>query len=416
MAQQYDRRVVVTGMGAITPLGNSVGEFWQGCVEGRSGIGFITVDDPKNYNVKIDGEVRGFRPELFMPEDEALTQARFSQFGVAATAMALDDAGIDLDSERRDRIGVLVGNGNGGYPEIQAAGRAIYAGRAGHLLRETLLQAMPHMATANITRAFELKGYANTYSTACAASTQAIGGALDAIRNGRADVMLAGGTEAALCEVPFAGFVAMRALSTRTDDPTKASRPFDAQRDGFVSCEGAAMLVLEDYYHARARGARIVAEVAGYGASADAYHVVLPSPDGEGAQSAMRLALADAGVAPQEVEYINAHGTSTVINDAIETAAIKAVFGKGAYGIPVSSTKSQIGHALGAAGAIESVACLKAIETGILPPTINQEYPDPACDLDYVPNRSRAGNPRVVLKNSFGFGGQNACLVFRKLG
>jgi 3-oxoacyl-[acyl-carrier-protein] synthase II len=416
MAERHHRRVVVTGMGAITPLGNSVEEFWQGCVEGRSGIGFITVGDPSDYNVKIDGEVRNFRPELFMSEDEAATQARFSQFGVAATAMALADAGIDLDAERPERVGVLVGNGNGGYPEVEAAGRAIHAGRGNSLRREALLQAMPLMATANIARAFGLKGFANTISTACAASTQAIGAAMDAIRTGRADIMLAGGTEAGLCELPFAGFVAMRALSTRADDPTKASRPFDAKRDGFVSCEGAAMLVLEDLDHARARGARIIAEVAGYGASADAYHVVLPSPDGEGAQAAMRSALADAAVVADEVDYINAHGTSTVINDAIETAAIKAVFGKRAYQTPVSSTKSQIGHALGAAGAIESVACLKAIETGVLPPTINQEYPDPTCDLDYVANRSRPGaNPRVVLNNSFGFGGQNACLVFRAL-
>jgi 3-oxoacyl-[acyl-carrier-protein] synthase II len=416
MPRSTDTRVVITGMGAITPLGNSVEEFWSGCVDGRSGISWITVDDPKDYPVKIDGEVRGFRAEDFMSEVEAHSQARFSQFGIAAARMAIDDARLDLARERPERVGISIGNGNGGYPELEAAARAIHSGRGSRLGPESILQTFPHMAAANIARVFGLKGYANTISTACAASTQALGAAMDAIRAGRADVMLAGGTEAGLCELPFAGFVAMRALSTRTDDPARASRPFDAGRDGFVSSEGAAMLVLESLEHARARSARVLAELAGYGTSADAYHVVLPSPDGEGAQAAMRLALADAGVKTEDVDYINAHGTSTPINDAIETAAIKAVFHEDAYKIPVSSTKSQVGHALGAAGAIESVACVRAIQTGILPPTINLENPDPACDLDYVPNKARlVGDVRVVLKNSFGFGGQNACLVFKRL-
>jgi 3-oxoacyl-[acyl-carrier-protein] synthase II len=417
MARVERRRVVVTGMGALTPLGNSVEEFWQGCVEGRSGISWITVQDPKDYPVKIDGEVRGFEPLRYLSEDEAYRQARFSQLGVAAASMAIDDAGLDLEAERAERIGVVIGTGNGGYPEVEAAGRALIAGRGASIKPESLLQAMPHMATVNITRSFGLKGYAGTISTACAASTQALGSAMDAIRLGRADVILAGGSEGGLCEVALAGFVAMRALSTRSDDPTKASRPFDAGRDGFVSSEGAAVFVLEDLEHALARGARILAEVAGYGASSDAYHVVAPSPTGEGARAAMRLALEDAAVSPEEVDYVNAHGTSTALNDIIETAAIKAVFHEEAYRIPVSSTKSQIGHALGAAGAIESVACIKAIQTSILPPTINHETPDPACDLDYVPNQSRpVGEVRVVLKNSFGFGGQNACLVFRRFG
>jgi 3-oxoacyl-[acyl-carrier-protein] synthase II len=402
-------------MGAITPLGNSVEEFWRGCVEGRSGIGWISIDDPKNYPVKIDGEVKGFRPTDYMDADEAASQARFSQFGVATAKAALDDARLDPAAEDPARIGVIVGTGNGGYPEIESLARGVIAGRI-TTHADVIAQAMPHMAAANIARAFGIKGYASTVCTACAASTQALGCALDLIRGGRADVVIAGGTEAGLCEVALAGFVALRALSTRADDPTRASRPFDADRDGFVSSEGAAMLVLEEFEHARARGARIFAELAGYGATSDAFHVVAPRQDGECAQGAMSLALADAGVMPSEIDYINAHGTSTKFNDVIETAAIKAVFREDAYRVPVSSTKSQIGHALGAAGAIESVACIKAIETGILPPTINQEHRDPDCDLDYVPNESRpAGDVRVVLKNSFGFGGQNACLVYRRV-
>ncbi|HXH21679.1 MAG TPA: beta-ketoacyl-ACP synthase II [Dehalococcoidia bacterium] len=416
MSARETRRVVITGMGAITPLGNSVDEFWRGCTEGRSGIGWITVGDPKDYPVKIDGEVKGFCPTDFMDGSEAASQSRFSQFAVAAASMAIEDARLDVAAERPERIGVIVGTGAGGYAEVEAATRAVIAGHAGSISQDAVAQAMPHMATANIARAFGLKGYANTVCTACAAGTQAIGSALDIIRSGRADIVLAGGTEAGLCEIALAGFVAMRALSTRADDPTRASRPFDARRDGFVSSEGAAMFVLEELEHALARGARIFAELAGYGATSDAFHIVAPRPDGSSAQAAMSLALADAGVAPAEVDYINAHGTSTVFNDVVETAAIKAVFGEDAYRIPVSSTKSQVGHALGAAGAIESVACVKAIQTGILPPTINHEEPDPQCDLDYVPNESRlVGDVRVVLKNSFGFGGQNACLVFRKL-
>lgn len=416
MARGGSRRVVITGIGAITPLGNSVEEFWRGCVEGRSGIGWITVGDPKDYPVKIDGEVRAFEPDQFLPEEEVRAQARFSQLGVAAALMAVRDAQLNVGNCPSERIGVTMGNGYGGYPEVERAGRALRVRTASGRRPDSLIQAMPHMATANIARALQLKGYSNTISTACTSGTQALGSALDAIRSGRADVMLSGGTEAGLCEVALAGFVAMRALSTRADDPAKASRPFDAQRDGFVASEGAAVLVLESLENALSRGARILAELAGYGVCSDAFHVVLPSSAGEGAQTAMHLALEDAAVAPEQVDYINAHGTSTVINDLVETAAIKAVFREYAFRVPVSSTKSQVGHSLGAAGAIESVACVKAIQTGILPPTLNLDFPDPACDLDYVPNKSRpVGNIRVVLKNSFGFGGQNACLVFKRL-
>jgi 3-oxoacyl-[acyl-carrier-protein] synthase II len=402
-------------MGALTPLGNSVHNFWQGCVEGRSGIDWISIGDPYAYPVKINGEVRDFDPARYMERRDARRMARFSQFAVAVARMAIDDADLRLADEDLTRVGIVVGNGIGGYPETDAAVRTLVAKGGRRLDPFYMVKILPNMAAASVAIQFQLKGYNNTVTTACAAGTQALGQAADVIRVGRADVVLAGGTEAPLCELGLAAFTAMRALSTRADDPKKASRPFDAERDGFVASEGAAMFVLESLEHAQARGAPILAELAGYGATSDAFHVVLPCTDGEGALQAMRLALTDAGVSPLEVDYINAHGTSTKTNDAVETAAIKALFGEQAYQVPVSSTKSMVGHALGAAGAIESVACVKAITTGVLPPTINYEHFDPECDLDYVPNHARAvDNLRVVLKNSFGFGGQNACLVFKQ--
>jgi beta-ketoacyl-acyl-carrier-protein synthase II len=413
----HSRRVVITGMGALTPLGNDVETFWQGCVEGRSGLDWITLMDPSNYAVKVDGEVKNFDPEEFMDRKEARRMARFSQFSVAAAQMAMQDSGLELDREDRDRIGVLLGNGNGGFPENDEAMRTIIEKGGNRLDPFYMSKTLPNIAAAQVAMQLQLKGYNNTVATACAAGTQAIGDAMDVIRLGRADVMLAGGGEAGICELGLAGFAIMRALSTRADDPKKASRPFDAARDGFVCAEGAGVLVLESLEHAERRGARILAELAGYGACSDAFHVVAPCADGEGAARAMQLAMADAGIGPADIDYINAHGTSTPANDAAETIAIKAAFGEHAYAIPVSSTKSMIGHALGASGAIESIACIKAIETGIVPPTINYENPDPVCDLDYVPNQSRKlDSVRYVLKNSFGFGGQNACLVFKRFG
>ncbi|HEY7466455.1 MAG TPA: beta-ketoacyl-[acyl-carrier-protein] synthase family protein, partial [Dehalococcoidia bacterium] len=311
--------------------------------------------------------------------------------------------------------GVLLGSGIGGYPETDETVRTIVSRGGDRIDPFYMAKHLPNMAAAQIAMQFQLKGYNNTVSTACAAGTQAMGDAVEVIRSGRADVMVAGGGEAGICELGLAAFAIMRALSTRTDDPLKASRPFDAGRDGFVCAEGAALFVLESLEHAERRGARILAELAGYGATSDAYHVVAPCVDGEGAQRAMREAIEDAGLTPDDIDYVNAHGTSTPANDAAETVAIKGVFGERAYSIPISSTKSMIGHTLGASGAIESVACLKAIETGIVPPTINYENVDPDCDLDYVPNKSRKlENVRAVLKNSFGFGGQNACLVFKR--
>jgi 3-oxoacyl-[acyl-carrier-protein] synthase II len=410
----HGRRVVITGMGALTPIGNSVDEFWQGCLEGRSGVDWITLCDASSYTVKVDGEVKNFDPQDFMDRKEARRMARFSQFSVAAAAMAIQDSGLKLDQEDTTRIGVLLGNGNGGYPETDDAMRTILEKGGNRLDPFYMSKTLPNIAAAQVAMQFGLRGYNNTVSTACAAGTQALGDALDVIRFGRADVMVAGGGEAGICELGLAAFAIMRALSTRVDEPLKASRPFDAGRDGFVCAEGAGVLILETLEHAQRRGARIIAELAGYGASSDAFHVVAPCVDGEGAQRAIRLALDDAGLQPEEIDYINAHGTSTQANDAAETAAIKGVFGEHAYRIPISSTKSMIGHALGASGAIESVASIRAIETGIVPPTINYETPDPYCDLDYVPNQARdVGSVRAVLKNSFGFGGQNACLVFK---
>ena len=417
MASNYDksRRVVITGMGALTPLGNSVDEFWQGCVEGRSGIDWIRLFDNSAYPVKVDGEVRNFDATEYLDRKEARRMARFSQLSVVAAKMAIEDSGLKLQEEDTTRIGVFLGNGNGGYPETDDAMRTIIHKGGNRLDPFYMSKTLPNIAAAQIAMQFGLRGYNNTSTTACAASTQAMGDALDIIRMGRADVMVAGGGEAGICELGLAAFHIMRALSTREDEPMKASRPFDANRDGFVCAEGSALFVFETLEHAQARGARIIAEIAGYGATSDAYHVVAPCVDGEGAQRAIRMAIEDAGLTTDDIDYINAHGTSTPANDAAETMAIKGVFGERAYGIPVSSTKSMIGHTLGASGAIESVACLKAIETGILPPTINYETPDPECDLDYIPNQSRkVGNVRAVLKNSFGFGGQNACLVFRK--
>ena len=417
MASFYppERRVVITGMGALTPLGNNVDDFWAGLLEGRSGIDWITLFDYSAYPVKIDGEVRGFDPTEYMDRKDARRMARFSQLSVAAASMAIADSGLKLDSEDTTRIGVLMGNGNGGLPESDDGMHTIIEKGGNRLDPFYMSKMLPNIAAAQIAMQFGLKGYNNTVSTACAASTQAMGDAADIIRMGRADIMVAGGGEAGICELGLAGFNIMHALSRRDDDPKLASRPFDKDRDGFVCAEGAGIFIFESLEHAQKRGARILAELGGYGASSDAYHVVAPCVDGEGAQRAIRLAISDAGLTEDAIDYINAHGTSTPANDAAETAAIKGVFGERAYQIPMSSTKSMIGHGLGASGAMESIACVKSIETGMVHPTINLDTADPECDLDYVPNKARnVGTVRAVLKNSFGFGGQNACLVFKR--
>jgi 3-oxoacyl-[acyl-carrier-protein] synthase II len=414
MAGRNGTRVVVTGMGAITPLGNSVSEFWQGCLEGRSGIDYVTQFDATGYPSQVVGEVKGFDPLEYMDRREARRMSRFSQFAVAAGRQAVQAAELDLGKEDRSRVGVLLGNGIGGLPNIEDAVRTIRDKGGMRIDPFFLPKMLPNMAAAQLSLAMGAKGYSNTVITACAAGTQAMGDSLDLIRAGRADVVLTGGTEAALCELGLCGFAVMRALSTRNDEPQKASRPFDADRDGFVAAEGAAIFVFESLERAQRRDAPIIAEIAGYGACNDAHHVVAPCADGDGAIRAMNWAMEDAGVTPDQVDYINAHGTSTKLNDSAETFAIKKAFGELAYRIPVSATKSMVGHSFGAAGAIESVATLQSLREGVIPPTINYETPDPECDLDYVPNQPRRADVRVALKNSFGFGGQNACLLFKR--
>ena len=410
----HGTRVVVTGMGAITPIGNSVKEFWESCLAGKSGIGILTSFDRSAYPIHIAGEIKDFDPEQHMDRRDARRMARFSQFAIAATHEALKQADLDMDKVERERVGVLIGNGIGGLVESQEAVRVV-DDRGGMKIDPFYFPKMlPNMAAAHIALHLGAKGYNNTVITACAAGTQALGDALDLVRAGRVDVAIAGGTEATLCETGLAGFAVIRALSSHNEEPKKASRPFDAERDGFVAAEGAGIFVLENLEHARARKAPVLAELAGYGAGNDAYHVVAPSLDGEGAANAMHWALDDAGVEPAEVDYINAHGTSTKLNDASETLAIKRVFGEDAYRVPISATKSMIGHSFGAAGAVESIAAVQSIQTGMIHSTINLEHPDPECDLDYVPNGPRKADVGVVLKNSFGFGGQNACLVFKR--
>ncbi|MBI4301311.1 MAG: beta-ketoacyl-ACP synthase II [Chloroflexi bacterium] len=408
------RRVVATGMGAVSPLGLTVEEFWQGLIKGRSGIGPMTLCDTKGFPCTIAGEVKDFDPADYIEPKEARRMARFSQLAIAAARMAMEDAQLDLSRENMERVGVLLGNGNGGFPTTEEGCRVLVAKGGMRINPFFMPMILPNMAASQISLLFGIRGYNSTIITACAAGTQAIGEAREVILSGRADVMVAGGTEAGISQLGLAGFCVMRALTTKNEEPTKASRPFDAHRDGFVPAEGAAILILETLEHARSRGAPILAELVGYGVSSDAYHIVAPDGDGTGAMNAMRWALEDAGLSPNDIDYINAHGTSTPLNDVTETMAIKRLFGDHAYRLPISSTKSMTGHSLGASGALEAIACIKTITDGIIHPTINYEYPDPACDLYYVPNQARRQKVDVVLSNSFGFGGQNACIVFRR--
>ncbi len=410
----FPRRVVVTGIGAVTPLGLTAQEFWDALLAGTSGIGPMTLCDPTDYPCRIAGEADGFDPSDYMPAREARRMARFSQLAVGAALEAVTHAELDISKEDPYRVGVLLGNGNGGFPTLEENCR-ILATKGGMKMSPFFFpMVLPNMAAANVSHHIGAQGYNSTSTTACAASNNAIGEALQAIRHGTADVMLTGGTEAGISQLGLAGFSVMRALSTRNDEPHRASRPFDAQRDGFVPAEGAGILVLEELERAKARGAHILCEVSGFGATSDAGHLVQPLETGTSAARAMAAALDDAGLTPDDVDYINAHGTSTPINDAVETKAIKRLFSERAYDVPISSTKSMIGHALGGAGALEAVACVKTILDQKIHPTINYEWPDPDCDLDYVPNQPRHTKVEVVLSNAFGFGGQNACIVFTR--
>lgn len=414
MTNNNENRVVITGMGALTCLGNSVDEFWTGLKNGKSGIREISLVSPDGFPCKVSGEVRDFDTNEYMDRKESRRMARFSQFAVAAAHQAVKDSGLDLENEDLDRIGVLIGSGSGGLPETDQQAEIRVTRGVNRMSPYYIPMMLVNMAAANISHTFNLTGYTNTCVTACAASTQAIGEASEIIRRGGADVIVTGGTEAGICEIGMGGFSTMRALTTWTGDPVKASRPFDSGRDGFAPSEGSGILIMESLQHATARGAQIYAEIGGWGVSADAYHLVQPHPEGVGAAKAMQRALDSAGVSLDEIDYINAHGTSTPINDKSETIAIKRVFGEKAYNIPISSTKSMVGHSLGASGALEAIVCINSINDRIMHPTINQEEADPDCDLDYVPNVAREADLDVVMSNSFGFGGQNAALVIKR--
>jgi 3-oxoacyl-[acyl-carrier-protein] synthase II len=413
MSKNGRTRVVVTGMGTVNPLGKNLEEYWDGLVEGRSGARTVEGFYPtEKLDTKFACHVPNFDPQAYMDRKSAQRMARFSQMAVAASTMALADSGLDLEKEDSYRIGVDMGTGIGGF--IEMTGGAISYATKGRLNPLYAPMIIPNMAAAQVAMAFKLHGPNTTVTTACAASTHTIGDATRMIQHGDADVMLAGGSEASLCEVGIAAFNAIHALSTRNDDAEKASRPFDANRDGFVPGEGAGMLVLESLEHAVNRGARIHGEVIGFALTCDAFHQVAPDESGEFAARSITLALKDAAIEPQEVDYVNAHGTSTPLNDAAETKALKIALGEHAHKVAISSTKSMIGHLLGGAGAVEAIATLLIMKHGIVHPTINYETPDPNCDLDYVPNHARRMDVRIAISNGFGFGGHNAVVALKK--
>jgi 3-oxoacyl-[acyl-carrier-protein] synthase II len=408
------RRVVVTGLGCISPVGNDVETTWKHILAGRSGAGRITHYDASEYRTQIAAEVKGFDGAALFGSREARKMDRFTQLAVGASLQALQDSGLQVGDDNRDRIGVVIGTGIGGlgtlFEQMQ-----VFSERGPSRVSPFLVPMMlPDSGASTVAIHLGLRGPNMAVVTACATGTNAVGEATEIIRRGQADVMLAGGSEAAIIPIAMAGLSVMTALSPRNDEPERASRPFDLHRDGFVMGEGAAVLVLESLEHARQRGATILAEVSGYGSSNDAYHITAPAENGAGAALCMRQAIEDAGLSLEQIDYINAHGTSTQLNDKSETAAIKTVFGELAYNIPVSSTKSMTGHLLGASGALEAVFCVKTLQDRILPPTINYETPDPACDLDYVPNQARPADVRHVMSNSFGFGGHNATLILSR--
>src|SRR5512138_520687 len=408
------RRVVVTGMGCISPVGNTVQDTWKSLLEGKSGAGWITHFDASKHKTRFAAEVKGFDgPALFGPRD-ARKMDRFTQFAVATTLQALEQSGLKIDESNRDRIGVIIGTGIGGIATLMEQAEVLRERGPERVSPFLVPMMISDSAPGMIAIRFGARGPNMAIATACASGNNAIGEAFDVIRRGSADVMIAGASEAALVPVAMAGMNVMTALSTRNEDPQTASRPFDRDRDGFLMGEGAGMLVMEELEHARARGANILAEVTGYGTTDDAHHISAPAENGAGAANSMKLALEDAGLTGDDIGYINAHGTSTPLNDKSETAAIKTVFGEQAYQIPVSSTKSMTGHLLGASGAVEAIFSILAIRNEILPPTINYHTPDPVCDLDYVPNQARKASPKHVMSNSFGFGGHNATLVFSR--
>ena len=407
-------RVVITGIGAITPLGLNMDTTWEGLIAGKSGIDYITQFDTNGFETRIAAEVKGFEPTDYIGRKEARRMDRFSQLAVVAAMQAVEDAKFEINDDIRDDVGVLIGSGIGGLVTLSEQ-LGILLERGPDRVSPFMVPMMiADMASAQVSITFGARGPNFCPTSACSSGSDAIGTAYEIIKRGDAQVMLAGGSEAIITPIGVAGFIANRALSNHNDPPQKASRPFDADRNGFVIGEGAAVFVLEDLAFAQERGARILVEVTGYGASSDAVHITAPAEDGEGAARAMKMAIRKAGLEPTNIGYINAHGTSTPLNDRIETMAIKSVCGDHAYHVPISSTKSMTGHLLGAAGAIEAMVCLKVIETGIIPPTINYTTPDPDCDLDYVPNQARQVKVSTAMSNSFGFGGHNSVLVFQE--
>jgi len=414
MTNIEQKRVVVTGLGAITPIGNTLAEYWEGLLSGRNGIGPITLFDPSRHDCRIAGEVKGFSPHDYMDRKEAKRMDRFAQFAVSASKQALADAQFVINELNAEQVGVIIGTGVGGLKVLEDQ-QEVYLTRGPDRCSPFMIPMMIANMAAGLTAIHTgAKGPNSCTVTACAAGAHAVGDAFRLIQRGYAQAMICGGSEAAVTPLSVAGFSAARALSTRNDDPVHACRPFSRDRDGFVMGEGSGILLLEELEHALSRGARIYAEIVGYGMTCDAYHMTSPVPSGEGATRAMQLALKDAGLIPEQVSYINAHGTSTQVNDATETGAIKNALGEYAYKVAISSTKSMTGHLLGGSGGIEAVASVMAVANDKIPPTINLTNPDPTCDLDYVPNHSRNQKLEVVLSNSFGFGGHNVTLAFKK--
>ena len=409
------KRVVVTGLGIISPVGNDIPNFWQALKDGQSGVGSLTTFDASEFDSRIAGEVKNFDPNLYgISFKDTKRMEKFVQYAIAAAKQAISDAGLDLDKEDRNRIGVIVGSGIGSLDIIEEEHKVLLAKGPSRLSPFLIPMLLVNEAAGQVAIAFGLKGPNSCVATACASGAHAIGDAFRLLERGDADLMIAGGTESCITSLGVGGFCALKALSVRNNAPQKASRPFDRERDGFVIAEGSGVVVLETLEHARSRKANIYAEFAGYGMSGDAYHITAPDPEGDGAARAMQAALKDSGLNPQDIDYINAHGTSTKLNDKIETLSIKKALGASAKKVMVSSTKSMTGHLLGAAGGLEFVACCLAIKDNIVPPTINYDYPDPDCDLDYVPNTARNTKVEVCMSNSLGFGGHNAVLIVKK--
>lgn len=408
------RRVVITGLGVISPVGNSVEEFWESLKSGKSGAGKITRFEVSNFTTRIAAEIKGFDPLRYMDKKEARRMGLHEQYSMSSAFQAIKDAKLDSNSFDPDRAGAVIGSGIGGVDVMEAQHSVLMKDGPGRVSPFFVPMMIVDMSAGLVSIRYNLKGPNYATVSACASGANAIADSFKIIQRGDAEVMVTGASEASLTPLALAGFCSARALSTRNEEPEKASRPFDKQRDGFVMGEGSGMLVLESLEHAQKRGAKICAEIMGVGMTADAYHITAPAPDGDGAIRSMKLALQDAGLNPEQVDYINTHGTSTDLGDIAETLAIKKVFGQRAYKIPANSTKSLIGHLLGAAGAVELIATIKSMEQGIMHPTINQEVPDPECDLDYVPNQARKAEIRVALSNSFGFGGHNISLAVKK--